>query len=159
LFVKVLLGAQEVTTAANAKLLIEAICQQSDPAVCIQRVVSSTQGFLALQSALRVDISNPFLNGPITALLQYLQASALKGICGGDVLRQVILKIVDPPMIWNAFIEALKADHIAEDRLDGFSWLLLQLMSLPTEKAMVYVPVVREGSDQNWLDRPESLLS
>ena len=93
---------------------------------------------------MRVDISIPSLNGSITALLQYLQAPALKGICGGDILRQIILKIVGPPLIWNAFIEAVKTDHVTEDGLDGFSWLLLQLMSLTTEKAILYVPVVRD---------------
>ena len=140
-FVKVLSGKQDIITVTNAKLFIEAICDQSDPATCIQRIVATAHGFPALGSAVRTDTSSTFLNGPIAALLQYLQAPELKGICGGDILRQAILTIVDPPLVWDAFIEAVKSDHVTEQGIDGFSWLLLQLVSLPGEKARIYSSV------------------
>jgi hypothetical protein len=142
-FVNVLSGRQEIVPA-NAKLFIEAICQQSDSAVCVEKLVASTQGLPSLQAALRYDASITSLNGPITAFLLYLQARTLQGICGGEVLRQIISTIVEPPLIWNAFIEAVKSGHITEDGLDGFSWLLLRLMSLPTKNAILYAPVARE---------------
>jgi hypothetical protein len=43
---------QQEITAMNAKLLIEAVCEQPEPATCIQRLIGSAHGFLALQSAL-----------------------------------------------------------------------------------------------------------
>ncbi|KAH6665208.1 hypothetical protein B0J14DRAFT_681124 [Halenospora varia] len=124
LFANVLSGKQGITDA-NTSLFLEAICDQSDPATCIQRLVSSGHGFLALQSALRINTSPTFLNGPLPSFLRYLQAPELKSICGGDILRQVISKIVEPPYTWNAFIEAVKSNQINEDGLDGFLWLLL----------------------------------
>lgn len=120
LFANVLSGKQGITDA-NTSLFLEAICDQSDPATCIQRLVSSSHGFLALQSALRINTSPTFLNGPLPSFLRYLQAPELKSICGSDILRQVISKIVEPPYIWNAFIEAVKSNQINEDGLDGFS--------------------------------------
>jgi hypothetical protein len=143
IFAKVLSGNQNITTT-NAKLFIEAICDQPEPATCIQRLIGSAHAFLALQSALRTNISSSFLNDPVTALLRYLQAPELKSICGGDALQQVIFSIVEPPLVWNALIEAIKSNDLNEEGVDGFSWLLLQLVSLPTEKAIAYSNVVRE---------------
>lgn len=142
-FAKVLSGKQDITLT-NARLFIEAICDQPDPGTCIQKLVGSANGFPALRSAVRVDTSSTFLNGPFVALLRYLQAPELKSLCGGDVLRQVILRIVDPSLVWDAFVEAVKSDVITEEGVNGFSWLLLQLVSLPTEKATMYYNVGRE---------------
>jgi hypothetical protein len=150
LFVKVLFGSQAITTA-NAKLFLEAICDQPEPATCIQRLIGNTPGLPSLQLALRFDISLPFLNGPVTDLLLYLQAPELKSICGGAVLQQIILKIVDPPLLWNAFVEAIKFDQLTENCIQGFSWLLLQLVSLPIEHAVAYSSVAQEGQIQNKL--------
>lgn len=72
-------------------------------------------------------------------------------MCGGDVLRQTILTIVDPPLVWDAFVEAVRSDHVAEEGMDGFSWLLLQLVSLPGEKATSYCSVGEEAQILNKL--------
>jgi hypothetical protein len=143
LLVRVLFGKQDIT-ATNAKLFLEAICEQPDPATCIQRLLATLIGLPALQSSLGVDVSFTFLNGPLTAYLKYFQSPELKGICGGQVLQQVVLKIVDPPFVWNPFVQIVRSGQITEDGLDGFSWLLLQLVSLSTEKATPYLSVVRE---------------
>lgn len=144
LFAKVLSGEQGITTG-NAKLFIEAICSQPEPATCIQRLISTAKGFPALQSALRTDISISFLNDPITSFLRYLQAPELKSICGGDVLQQVISSLVEPPLVWDALVKAIKSNDLTEQGVDGFSWLLLILVSGPIEKALVYSDVARDG--------------
>ena len=94
-----MLSGKPVVTVSNARLFIEAICDQPDPGTCIQRLVGGAHGFPALQSAVRIDTSSTFLNGPLAALLRYLQVPELKSLCGGDVLRQVILRIVDPSLV------------------------------------------------------------
>jgi hypothetical protein len=144
LFVKVLSGEQEITTT-NAKLFIEALCSQPEPATCIQRLIGTVNGFPALQSALRTDISGSFLNGPITGFLRYIQAPELKSICGGDVLQQVISGLVEQPLVWDALVKAIKSNDLSEEGVDGFSWLLLMLVSRPAEKALAYTNVVRDG--------------
>lgn len=150
LLAKVLSGNQDITKS-NAKQFIEAICDHPEPATCTQRLVGSAHGLPALKLALRVDISSNFLNGPIADFLRYLQAPELKSICGGDVLQQIIFRVVDPPLVWNALIDAVKSNNITEDGVDGFSWLLLLLVSLPTEKAIAYSDVVREDRVQSRL--------
>jgi hypothetical protein len=57
---------------------------------------------------MRFNASSVFLNGRAAELLRYLQASTLKTICGGDLLRQVILCIVKPPLIWSMFVKAYR---------------------------------------------------
>jgi hypothetical protein len=144
-FAKVLAGKQDVMAVSNAKLFLEAICDQPDPATCIQLLVGSSHGFPFLQSAVRVDTSSTFLNGPFATLLRYLQAPDLKSLCGGDILRRLILILVDPPLVWDAFVEAFKSNKVTEEGADGFSWLLLQLVSLPIEKSIAYHVVGREA--------------
>ena len=140
---KILAGSQLVTTG-NARLFLEAVCDQSDPQGSILRLVASDFGFAALQAALQVEPSPSFLNGPVTKLLQYLQAPAIKNICAGDVLRQIIAKFVDPPLVWTSFLAIVRQENVTEDGLDAFSWLLLQLVSLPTEKARPYASFIEE---------------
>ena len=143
LFAKVLSGKHDITKT-NAKQFIEAIYNQPEPAICIQRLIGSTPGFLALQSALRIDNSISFLNNHVTAFLRYLQAPELKSICGGHVLQQIIFKVVDPPLLWDALIKAVKSGDLSEEGVECFSWLLFFLVSLPRDKAIEYSNVVRE---------------
>ena len=147
---KVLAGSQPITLG-NARLFLEAICDQSDPQGSILRLIASEHGFPALQASLQIEPSIGFLNGPVTVFLQYLQAPAIKNICAGDVLRQIISKLVDPPLIWNAFLNIVRQENVTEDGLDAFSWLLLQLLSLPTERARPFAAVAGESQIQKVL--------
>jgi hypothetical protein len=143
-FAKVLAGTQPITAVANAKLFLEAICDLPEPATCIQRLIGSPHGMPSLQSAVRIDPSPPFLNGAFADLLRYLQAPSLRSLCSGDILRQIILSIVDPPLVWSAFVDMVKSKNVTEQGTDGFSWLLLQLVSLPIEKSIAYHVVGQE---------------
>src|SRR5438045_2734366 len=98
---RVLTGKDEIT-AKNARLFLEAIYNQPEPAICIQRLAGSPHGYPALQSSFSFDISPAFLSGPIAAFLNYLEAPELKTICGGEILRQVMLKVVETPLTWDA---------------------------------------------------------
>lgn len=145
LFVQVLSGKQSISTTNNARLFVEAICDHPDPATCIQKLFASTSGLPALQSSLRADISLAFLNGQLTTLLRYLQAPELKAIYGGQLLCQIILSLVDSPLLWNALVGALRSNELTEDGADGFSWLLLQLVSLPIDNAVNFIPVAGDA--------------
>ncbi|MCJ1382149.1 hypothetical protein MMC17_005261 [Xylographa soralifera] len=151
LFHKVVSGEQTLTSSQSAKRFIEAFCDQSDHVRCVEKIISSPQGLLALQSALRIDISSMFLNTSASALLRYIQAPELALICGGDFLRVIILTIVDPPVFWTALINALKSDRLSDEALQCFSWLLLQLISLPDNKSTTYYGVASDISTQKAL--------
>jgi len=150
LFSKVLTGKENIMSS-NSKQFLEAICDQPEPAICIQRLVGSCHGCPALQSSLSSNTLPTFLNGPTAAFINYLQAHELKTICGGEVLRQIILKVVDTPLTWDAFLEAARSQKLTEHGAEAFSWLLLELLSLPTDKAITYAAVAQDPSIQKQL--------
>lgn len=103
-FDSVVRGAQPLKTVQNGKLFIEALCVQPDPPTCVDKIVSSTAGMSAIQTAMRFDDTADFQNGPATSLLRYMQSPALKTIHAGKYLHLIILNLVEPPFFWNSFV-------------------------------------------------------
>ena len=134
----VLSGKHTLQTPQNGNLFIEAVCSQADPPTCVHEIISSQNGLPSMQACMRFNISSTFLNGPATELLRYLQTPALKTICGGDLLGQVILHIVRPPIFWNVFVRAYRDGSLQEVATQSFAWLLVELLSLPSEQALEY---------------------
>jgi hypothetical protein len=158
LFGKILSG-KETISVSNGMLFLEAICDQAEPALCIQRLVGSPYGYRALQSSLSSDISPIALNGPISTFLVYLQAPTLKTVCGGEVLRQVILRVVETPLTWDSFVEAVRSKNLSDHGIDAFSWLLLQLLSLPTEQAVTFAAIGKdEGIRKELLESSQTAV-
>ena len=143
LFGRVLSGKEGITST-NATLFLEAVCDQDNRSLCVQRLVGSSHGFTSLQSALGSDTSVAFLNGSITAWLRYLEGPELRTLCGGDVLKQLMLKFVEVNLVWDAFIAAFYSDELADEGNIAFSWLLCELVSLPKEKALTFAPLALE---------------
>ncbi|KAJ7284985.1 P-loop containing nucleoside triphosphate hydrolase protein [Mycena rebaudengoi] len=141
LFLDVLHGTQALTNH-NFSLYLEAICRQSDPAACVNRITGSPNGLASLQQAMRFNLTPTFFNGGSKDLIFYLQAPELKNIGGGDFLRQVIKTIIDPPIFWTPFFEAFQSGHLAEGATQCFAWLLLQLILLPSPAADPYLDLV-----------------
>ena len=129
----------------NAALFLEAICLQQEPVHCINRIISSKMGLDPVQASMRFDLSLTFLNGSGCSFLQYIQAPELQNISGGDFLNQVILKIVDPPIFWMAFLAAFRSGLLSEDAQSSFAWLLLQLISLPGAQATPYREISQDS--------------
>lgn len=134
----VLSGKHTLQTPQNGNLFIEAVCSQADPPTCVHEIISSQNGLPSIQACMRFNISSIFLNGPATELLRYLQTPALKTICGGDLLRQVILHIVRPPIFWSVFVRAYRDGSLQEVATQSFAWLLVELLSLPSEQSLEY---------------------
>ncbi|KAF2178659.1 P-loop containing nucleoside triphosphate hydrolase protein [Zopfia rhizophila CBS 207.26] len=144
LFTGVLKG-EKVVDSNNARLLLEAICDQDNRALCIQKIHGSEHGRAAFQSALSSNTTTAFLQTSVTAILRYLAAPELKTLCGGTVLQQFIVMFVEEALVWSAFIEAFKAGELAGDGELAFSWLLLELVSLPKDKAIAFMPLAQDG--------------
>lgn len=145
------LNGKESITNRTAKLFLEAISVQPDPATCIQQIVTSPQGFPALRSSLSSDNSLAFFNGPVSAFIHYLRAPDLKTICGGEVLRKVLLNVVEIPLMWKSFIDAAKSSELDQRALEAFAWLLLQLLRLPMEMSVAYTEIAKDPSIQKTL--------
>jgi hypothetical protein len=144
LFTGVIKGEKSID-GNNARLFLEAICDQDNKGLCIQKIQASEHGRAAFQSAISSSTELPFLQGSVTAILRYLAALELKTLCGGAVLQQIILNFVEADLIWDALMNAFKSGQLVGEGEEAFSWLLLELLSLPKEKATTFVPLAQDG--------------
>ncbi|KAI9652701.1 MAG: hypothetical protein M1829_001484 [Trizodia sp. TS-e1964] len=124
-------GKSSITTADRAKLFLEALCAQDDRVACVERLVSKQASLDALRRALRIDTSISSINQHIAAFLEYLSDPAIKQICGGQFLQDLLLIIADPPTLWNALIIAHNNFILNEKATQSFAWLLWELLSMP----------------------------
>ncbi|KAI9676184.1 MAG: hypothetical protein M1817_000929 [Caeruleum heppii] len=134
-FKKVIGGHQVLQSSHDGGLFIEAVCDQADPAACMNQLIASPKGLLSLQASMRSSTSLPFLNGPATLLLAYFQEKTLKFVSEGDFLRQIILHIVQPPIFWDAYTQAFKNAALELPAQRTFAWLLLEIHSLSKKQA------------------------
>jgi hypothetical protein len=135
-FAPVLQGKRTVKNAADAKLFLEAICDQKDCTSCVERLVASPPALAALQSGLRFDVSPPFINQHTAPFIRYLSDPATKQVCSGQFLRQLLLIIAEPPTLWNALLSSYKDRLLAPDSVHAFAWLLLELALLPASSGV-----------------------
>ncbi|KAH8691554.1 P-loop containing nucleoside triphosphate hydrolase protein [Talaromyces proteolyticus] len=150
LFTDVLKGTKTIDNK-NAKLFLEAIRDQdSNKALCVQKIQASDHGRAAFQAALSSSTELCFLHESVTPILRYLAAPELKTLCGGVVLQQLITSFIEAELVWVAYITAFKAGQLAGDGEcngeEAFSWLLLELLSLPKEKAYTFVHLAQDSS-------------
>jgi hypothetical protein len=155
-FHQVLRGKKNITNSREGDLFLESICAQSDASTCVTKLLS-TGGLAPLKTSLHLRQIPSFLNGPATSLLKYLQNPVLKSICGGDLLQQVLMAVVDPPIFWDAFVRVFREGGLEDPALQAFAWLLLELITLPAEKAAggKYLQLASEaGMQKVFLDSP-----
>jgi hypothetical protein len=120
---------KELRTARDGKLLLEAVSAQSDGATCVERFVASKNALEALRLALRFDRTPDFFNTTLKNFLTFLQNPAIKQLCGGDLLKQLLTMIVCPETLWVALIAAYSNTQLSCEGELAFAWLLLELAS------------------------------
>jgi len=123
---------------------IEGLCMQSDAAASVHKLNNSKEGLNAIQTVMRMDISPDFMNESATKVLTYFQPPELKDLDGGRYLQQIVSKIANPPIFWDAFVHEFKGGKLKEPATLCFAWLLLQLVSLPGDDAAPYRPVAQD---------------
>ncbi|KAL8855223.1 MAG: hypothetical protein Q9221_000129 [Calogaya cf. arnoldii] len=142
-------GERSLKITQDGNRYIEALCCHSDPAACVQALVSTPAGLQALQTSLHFDISDAFLNGPASDLLIYLQQPDLESLLGGALLRQVLESITTTPIFWNALVQSYRKESLQVPTQIGFAWLLLQLLYLPTPACAPYHQLARDPKIQD----------
>ncbi|KAL4807516.1 P-loop containing nucleoside triphosphate hydrolase protein [Aspergillus unguis] len=125
----VLNGKRPVTTLDNFRLLLEAIQEQCDHAACVERIVASPPARNAIHTGIRFNTEPAFLNSHTAPFITYLTDPAVKNICNGQILREMLELIVEPPTLWNAFVQAFHQGHLTEPSTQAFSWLLVELLT------------------------------
>ena len=126
---------KEPLSEYNALQFLEGLCSEGDVVSCISKVIASDAGLIALQNAMRAKLTAQFFNNQAAAVLTYLQAPELKLLNDGQLLRKVLVKIVDPPFFWDAFRGSFLNHELNDNTQLSFAWLLHQLCSLPTDNA------------------------
>ncbi|KAG6854528.1 hypothetical protein C0991_005440 [Blastosporella zonata] len=142
-------------TPNKAALFIEAICAEQDRPACLNKLIASKAGLDSVQAAFRFNVTPAFFNTSCAQLLGYLQAPELKEIGGGAFLMEVIAKIINPPIFWDAFRQAFASGLLEISAQIGFAWLLHNLVSLSDahqsvtyrDQAMSVLHTLRNSSD------------
>lgn len=138
-FKQALDGKDSVQTAAKAKRFLEALCSENDPVACIESIISSSNGITAVQQSIRIDVTASFANTSISAFLQYLQSPDIAAVCSGDLLRVLLQHMVNPPVFWNYLSSHVEAQALDQLALQGFTWMLLQLLSIPNHDLTPFI--------------------
>ncbi|KAK0497757.1 hypothetical protein EDD18DRAFT_1159213 [Armillaria luteobubalina] len=114
IFDNVLQGRQSLKNPNSSHLFLQALCLQADPPACIDKILASNVGLSSLRTAFQCNATTTFLNGPATDALLYLQNPDIKTISCGQFLTKILLAIVDPPLFWDALVEAFKAKQLSQ---------------------------------------------
>ena len=131
---------------SNHLHFLESIWTSDEPVGRFYTIVTNPKGLAALQGSLWINISPPFLNNAAAKLLQTIKSPSLASTSGGSHLRQIIQAIVEPPIFWDAFVDALKTNQLEPDAQASFAWLLLQLLTLSPEMTKKYTPLANDPS-------------
>ncbi|KAF8531244.1 P-loop containing nucleoside triphosphate hydrolase protein [Gautieria morchelliformis] len=130
----------------NATHFLEALCVQPEPVACVHKIVTGKAGLASLQSAMFMQSSVDFFNGLATRVLTYMQLPELADVGDGQMLRQVLLKIVEPSVFWMPFSQAFRSGTLSEKAQLSFAWVMLQLVSLPGDDATLYREEAQDAS-------------
>ncbi|KAK8151607.1 P-loop containing nucleoside triphosphate hydrolase protein [Phyllosticta citribraziliensis] len=143
-FYAVLDGKRVVSSAREGQLFIDAICERPNRKDCVERLVASQPAANALRAGVRFDTSINFINGHLERLLAYLRDPLLKQLCSGEILRRLLLLIVDPPTLWNVFVGTQKEGQLTPESEHAFAWLLLELLSWNSSPPVNVLPIAEE---------------
>lgn len=147
-------GKKKVEKVSDARLFLEAVCDQADHLRCIEKLVSSSNALDSLQNSLRFDVSVEFLNGPTADLLTYLRKPGLEQLCNGQFLRNIISSLVEPPAFWKAFVDAHHRKVLSQASETAFAWMVLQLLASPSCTDEINQVARNAITDRSFLDSP-----
>ncbi|KAK4548613.1 hypothetical protein LTR36_009523 [Oleoguttula mirabilis] len=149
-------GTRTVRTANDAKLFLEAICDQEDRMGCVERLAGSDNSQNALKVSIRFDMSMTYINGALADFLHYLKDPLLKQLCNGVLLKQLLAIIARPPTLWNNLVLAHQSRQLGDSGELAFAWLLLELVSW-TENAPIDVDdAARETTEKGYLIKSDN---
>lgn len=137
LFYDVIEGKDDLNSR-NVALFLQAICIQPEPVACVNKILGSKAGLKAIQQAVFMNLTAEFINKEVTPVLMFLQAPELKTVNSGAYLDDIILKLVDPDIFWNAFRAAFLKQQLNDKAQLSLGWLLYQLCSLSNDVAEPY---------------------
>ncbi|KAI0387532.1 P-loop containing nucleoside triphosphate hydrolase protein [Hypomontagnella monticulosa] len=158
-FYNILDGKWRIGRDEDARKFLEAIVNRTDKSDCIERLASSQSGQGALHKSLTRELSAQFINKFVSGFLQFLTDPALKRVCNGDLLNQVLWTVVDPPLFWNSLVQHMRTKQLEAQTVEGFLWLLLQLVLLPPSQSTTFRQTAELLLKDGILENPDSLVA
>ncbi|KAI0541591.1 P-loop containing nucleoside triphosphate hydrolase protein [Xylaria digitata] len=134
-FNNVLKGNWKIIRLHTARDFLESISSQQDKTTCLERLASSKPGQEALHRALVFTDSPQFMNTAVSGLLSFFEDPELRRLCDGELLTQILWVVVDPPLFWNNLLQNARSLSLNCKAVEGFAWLLLQLIMLPSAQS------------------------
>lgn len=128
---------------------------QPSPRSCVERLIASQFGLEALQISVRVDLSPEFIKLQTVPFLNYFIDDQLKLLADGQILRQVLIAIVQPSTLWHVLVSIAVSNDLDDQGLRTLSWLCSELISLPQSAGInVFNDVIAVAQDRRFLDAP-----
>lgn len=158
-FYKVIEGKWRIGRLDDARKFLESIVNRTDKPDCIERLASSKSGQEALHKSLTLDTSIRFIHTSVSNLLQFLADPTLKRVCDGELLNQVLWVMVDPPLFWDNLVQNVRTKQLDAQTVEGFAWLLLQLVLLPPEQSSTFRQTAGSLLQDKALEKQSSLTA
>ncbi|KAF2759849.1 P-loop containing nucleoside triphosphate hydrolase protein [Pseudovirgaria hyperparasitica] len=126
-------GSRAIKSSNEAELFVRSLLGAEDRISSFERLAASQNGLQALKMTLRVNITPQFMNETGSQLLLSLASDEIKQLCGGQLLRDLLMVVVDPPTFWVALVGAFRNRGLSENGTKAFATLLhLLLISFST---------------------------
>lgn len=93
--------------------------------------MATPQGLQALKMGLRFDVSSAFISESSASLLRYIAEDSVRQLCSGQLLRDILVAVVEPPTFWNALEKSYDERTLSPSGIHAFACLLLELLSSP----------------------------
>ncbi|KAJ5272282.1 hypothetical protein N7478_007407 [Penicillium angulare] len=135
-FTAVIQGKQEVRDLNNFKKLIEAILDNKDSCLNIERLVTSQSALDGLRNGLRFNLTPAFINNYTAKFIDVLRNPEIKLLCNGLFLQQLLLIILEPRTLWISLLDAFSTRKLDQDAIQTLCWLTTELLSLPVSYAV-----------------------
>jgi len=129
-FKAALVGDRPISSSRDARLFVQAICNENVPSTCAEKIISSSHGLESLSTCVRVDLSAPFVTECTLPLLNYFSHPGIKDLDNGLLLQQLLVALASPPTLWKCLIQLHAEGAIPEEGLRPFMWLLSELLQL-----------------------------
>lgn len=143
-FHDVIKGKRNISTPSLAKLFFEAVQAEQPIAVCVETILSSTNGLQAIRTAVRADISTSFILDHSLRFIHVFADGAVKTLANGHFLCSIVQAIAEPPTLWNVLMDMFRRKELGDQQLRAFSWLCSELLDLPVDVSFDIAAHARE---------------
>lgn len=125
-------NSSELGSSRQAAHFLEALGLFPNGVKISERLLSSKDGILCLQTSITRDLSRSFYVQHTHTVLSLLRRDqALSGLDDGRVLKQMVVAIIEASFFWSRIVTFLPADALADDETStNVSWLLFHAVSL-----------------------------